>query len=309
MAAPETRPFAPEANRQIFDTLFAVEVGLRELIIETLETDIGPKWFKQLPADVREKAHAGRDSQRRAEWTTYVDHHPLYYIDFPDLGKVIASKWNTHFSKFFSDKTILLASLRQLEPIRNKIAHNRKATDADLTQVAAVRSVLEAEIGMKRFETLLSRSTTAPPLTQIFERLLHEIRQSAAIVSAVAAPAPLEVWPSVCDEWWFDSEFLLPRPASTTRRAPTPTAEPEPIPAVFPENSSDSPGHRNDAGLLSCVSHFFELYREYASQPRGRGMGHLLERWAKENSVSDAAQQATQAIETIRQGEHHDQSF
>ena len=55
--------------------------------------------------------------------------YPLIcYVDFTDYGKIILRKdnWRDVFEKIFKDKTILQAKLRELEPIRNDIAHNRK---------------------------------------------------------------------------------------------------------------------------------------------------------------------------------------
>ena len=299
----------PSANRQVFEMLFSIEAALRELIIETLATDLGEQWFKTLPPDIKDKCQRGRLAERSANWTTYVDHHPLYYADFPDLGKTISAKWNQHFKALFSDKEVLLGSLRALEPIRNKVAHNRKVTESDSTQVEAVLAALRASVGDARFQSLVERCTTAPHLGEVLSQLSGELDRVAVTLETVAEPAPLAVWPQVQGRWWFDEEFLLRR-SSTSERALLELrrvklqeelkATESKLARTIPD-SKDVPVE-DSPDLIGDICCLFELYLEYSALPRGRGVGHVLETWVRDKSVTSLAERAGEAVRTIAGG-------
>jgi hypothetical protein len=122
-------------NVSAYEILFDIEVLLRELIARRLEAAHGPKWSKRgLPADIQPKVTSGIVYDRSVAWHKAVPHHPLYYVDFPDLKKIIinGTNWTTIFSGIFGQKLGTESSLTELELLRNKVAHNRFVTDADL---------------------------------------------------------------------------------------------------------------------------------------------------------------------------------
>lgn len=54
---------------------------------------------------------------------------PIFYVDFMDYVKIICRKDNWQvFQPVFKDPEILSAKLKELEPIRDAIAHNRELT-------------------------------------------------------------------------------------------------------------------------------------------------------------------------------------
>ena len=125
----------PEQNTAIFKYLFAIENGLRELIISSLATAAGPRWYRsRLPGDVLDKYRQGATIERSTSWTQLVPHHPMYYVDFADLRKILErdDNWRDSFEVIFKRRDLLASTLSELEFIRNKIAHNRKATLQDL---------------------------------------------------------------------------------------------------------------------------------------------------------------------------------
>jgi len=90
----------PVDNVRVFRILYQIEVGLRELIIDSLESSYGPIWWKsRLPGDVLESYRKGLAAERAINWINIIPHHPIYYIDFPDLQKVITT--NNNWSEVF----------------------------------------------------------------------------------------------------------------------------------------------------------------------------------------------------------------
>ena len=131
----------PETNQYVAKRIYLLEVGLREFIIEELSRIGGARWHKtHLPADVSQKYLHGLQAERASNWTSHIEHHPLYYVDFPDLTKVLEKNWRLTFQRLLKNKDVFIYSLRSLEPIRNKLAHNRKISEADC-------KIVDSELG------------------------------------------------------------------------------------------------------------------------------------------------------------------
>ena len=154
----------PRENIQIYCYLYKIENGLRELIIDLLKDVAGPSWYKRrMPGDILEKYLKGRESELKVPWTQLIPHHPIYYVDFPDLKKIIerTDNWKDKFVQIFSRRDILSGTLSEIQVVRNKIAHNRKTTYNDLNIIKGAYTKLSQIIGEKKFTELVSRCTCA----------------------------------------------------------------------------------------------------------------------------------------------------
>lgn len=67
-------------------------------------------------------------NEKQWPWRTSKAYRPIYYIDFTDYVKIITRRdnWAEIFQSIFKDKEMVSVKLRELEPIRNSIAHFRK---------------------------------------------------------------------------------------------------------------------------------------------------------------------------------------
>ncbi len=246
-----------EANMEAYRYVYCIEVGLRELIIETLSSAEGPRWFRhRVPGDILQEAKRAFEYEKSLKWTNLVPHHPLYYIEFASLRKIIerSDNWRDVFSAIFSRKDVLSATLCQIEPIRNKVAHNRKTTPEDVAFLRSACAVVANAVRRDRFEQLVSRCTSAATVSEKLGELRRELEGATQTCLRVEALNGLQVWGKVSGEWWFDELYL----GST----------PEGIKRAF--------------GALA----------EYGRLPRGRGEGHKLERWVKERGVEAIAGEA-----------------
>lgn len=254
----------PSSNGLASCFLYQIEVGLRELIIEVLAAESGSKWWKQrIPGDVYQKVRDGRDYERTIKWTQFVPHHPIYYTDFPDLRKIIerSDNWRAVFQDLFADKDIFINAFRELEPIRNKTAHNRKVTATDLQLVAAVHGAIVSALGEERFLALVMNCTTAPELYQMLSQLLTLIDETHRICQELAPLGQLASWTIVRDSWWFDQDYL---------------------------------GHGVDA-----IRQYFDLLDEYICLPRTRGSGHRLEQWLSKRPLTQLHDSAVCELDGI----------
>ncbi|MBI3074426.1 MAG: hypothetical protein HYY84_20125 [Deltaproteobacteria bacterium] len=254
----------PPSNLAAFRQLYVIEVTLRELIIERLSA-LEPDWLKQrIPGDeMAGKIKDAREKERKTRWTRCIPHHPVYYLDFPDLATLIERKdnWKQAFKDLFLREGLFVSGLRQIEPIRNKVAHNRKLSEGDVTLVAATLDHLTEILGRETVRRLASKCTMAADLPTKLSALRDEARMAHDHVSAVQPLPRLEVWSKVSPEWWFDGDYL----------------------------SAD----------LTDIRAFFALLREYEALPRHRGAGHALEKWVTQKKFPAVFDRCDKALKSL----------
>ena len=246
------KQLVPEENIEIYCYLYGIETALRELIIESLRVGGGSRWYKKrLPGDVLEKYHKGIDLEKSVKWSQLVPHHPIYYVDFPDLRKIIEREdnWEDAFRPVFSRKEIVSGTFSELEVIRNKIAHNRKATTVDVEIARAAYEKLSQCIGRSYFDQLSARCTCAMDIPERLSELQKECESTFRICRDCRQLDKIEVWESISAEWWFDESYL---------------------------------GHK-----LEAIADYFGTIGRYLALPRSRGSGHKIESWVKSSSIEE----------------------
>ncbi len=254
----------PLENVEAFKLLFNLENVLRELIIDSLSSLKGPRWYRRrLPGDILDKYKAALTIEKDIRWIHLVPHHPLYYLDFPDLRKIIEREdnWQDAFRALFGRKEILGATLSELEPIRNKVAHNRRVTMADVQALKTAQNALKASLGEERFVQLSCRCTSLPSLVEQLKTLQAEAEAAFQKCCHYDEIGTLPTWTSVRDEWWLDDSYL--------------------------------------GTYISDVDRFFHLAEEYMQLPRRRGSGHLIEIWVKNSGLHSAYASAIDAFNKI----------
>ncbi len=114
-------------SEEPYKLLKLLEARLRELISQQLAA-ITPTWWKQrVPEGVRVNAEQRKEKRDRL-WPWLVDQVSLvYYIDFADYSAIVGRQdnWKEVFQKVFRDRESVLVKLKELEQIRNDIAHTR----------------------------------------------------------------------------------------------------------------------------------------------------------------------------------------
>jgi len=239
----------PINNIKAFKYLFYIETALRELIIELLETTFGSKWYKsKLPGDILKKYKNSLNSEKKIKFSQLIPHHPIYYIDFPDLLKIIIrdDNWNTIFKKIFVRKENISSSLSDLDYIRNKVAHNRKISNEDIKIIEASLTKINKCIGDDFFKNLVIKCTTNK---DILERLKSLEKEATEVFNLCIKFNSIKIteWHLVKNIWWFDESYL----------------------------GCD----------LSNIIDFFKTIQNYEKLPRYRGSGYLLEKWKKSSEI------------------------
>lgn len=257
----------PSENDTIYELLYYIEVGLREFIIEVLETKIGPPWWRQcLPNDVKQTAKSGLQLEKKIKWSKVIPHHPMYYTDFPDLKKIITKgdNWRNLFQPIFGREDLLISTLSELEPIRNKIAHNRKATTEDLAIVETAYKKIVTAIEEEKFYELVNRCTLAEDVPASLLSLEGEAEQAFKICLAYEPMIVLENWERIRMSWWFNADYL--------------------------ENE------------ISAIEEYFKTLHAYKQLPRLRGHGHKIEAWVNKVNIRGKYMNAMQQLAEILKG-------
>ena len=201
----------PKNNLIAYEIFYKIEVGLREFMISTFGKD-DPKWWKiRIPSDILLKLRDGREKEKKIKWVELIPHHPIYYIDFPDLKKIIEidDNWKGAFQNLLGDKDVYCGGLRELEPIRNKIAHNRRMSDNEVYILQANHSKLENAVGKQLWEIVnkvsnyrtehLRKNSNIKDSTEVIYGLMSECKPIVNLI----------VWAQISNEWWFDSDYLF----------------------------------------------------------------------------------------------------
>lgn len=254
-------PPVPQANLAVYGHLHIIENTLRELIIEVMEHAAGPAWHKsRLPGDLLQKYRRSVTEARRTRWTRLVPHHPIYYLDFADLEKVLLrdDNWRDAFEFIFRRKDILRGYMAELSPLRNTVAHNRKNSDLDQRLAKMKLDQLSNVLGHERFRRLSRTSTVRLDIPSVLSALLGEAQVSLFSALACEPLRPLSHWPRVRGQWWFDESYL---------------------------------GRDPDA-----VSRYFAILEEYSQLPRERGTGYLIESWIRDRQLELESSKASERL-------------
>jgi hypothetical protein len=126
---PTSTAVSEDEERRIdaFVQLTRIERALRCFLEQELEKLEGPRWSRGLPRDIVEKVK---------------DPPTLQFTDFPDLKKILGSKWSRLKSLQQANKAQILTHLEGLEPIRNSIAHSRDISSGESALVQAAYFLL-----------------------------------------------------------------------------------------------------------------------------------------------------------------------
>jgi hypothetical protein len=130
-----------------YATMQGLEIDLRSFISSKLESVSSNWWKERIPSDVQVNAEERRrKNERLYPWQKATETHLIHFVDFPDYVKIIvrSDNWTQVFSKFFKDKEMVSAKLRELEPIRNAIAHFRQLGPHEADKLRLYASDLSA---------------------------------------------------------------------------------------------------------------------------------------------------------------------
>jgi hemerythrin superfamily protein len=129
MSLPTKEEMKEKEKKKPYETLQRLENALREFISKELSKITPDWWIQRVPSDVRQHAEDRKaKSENLWPWHQEKGLPLIYYVDFSDYIKIITRKdnWKETFAPKFGDKDAVSTKLRELEPVRNNIAHSRE---------------------------------------------------------------------------------------------------------------------------------------------------------------------------------------
>jgi hypothetical protein len=110
---------------EIYPDVYVIENLVRHVIMSVLEKKYGKDWW-QIPNvvsnEIRREVERRKHFERKNRWVAKRRTHEIFYTDFADLSRIIATN-SKEFKEIFANLEVE-AELRKLEPSRNVIAHN-----------------------------------------------------------------------------------------------------------------------------------------------------------------------------------------
>ncbi len=103
--------------------LYVLENLIRDFINTRLTELYADKWFEQkTTTGMKEKIENRKKDEEKNNWHIGRNSHPIYYLDFGDLGLLIQNNW-ADFKDFFENQAWVISRMQEAERTRNVIAH------------------------------------------------------------------------------------------------------------------------------------------------------------------------------------------
>ncbi|HTV91966.1 MAG TPA: Swt1 family HEPN domain-containing protein [Verrucomicrobiae bacterium] len=250
----------PESNKACYAALYELETIVREFLLEELSRAYGSHWYRsRCDPGTLQRVERGMTGDRIARWPQGQLYHPVYYMNFSSYAALIetSAHWNDVFRNFFSRKDSITGLLRAIEPVRNKVAHNRVATEPELSTVANATTMLRECLGNAKCEALLARPARFWDINDALSRFEREL---TAALNALRTQTPIlsEATDDLDSQWWFD-ELVM-------------------------------------GDLYERLRHTLAMIEAYNNLPRSYGSAYTIEKWCADESFASAISSAISCI-------------
>lgn len=110
---------------EVYILLYCIENSLRIFIHKCCRDKFGDNCLDEikLTTDLNNTIRNRKASEVKNNWLPVRGDNILFYLDLPDLGKVIQLNWDI-FKNYFPDQTWILGKIDEISECRNFIAHN-----------------------------------------------------------------------------------------------------------------------------------------------------------------------------------------
>jgi hypothetical protein len=211
-----------ENNIRAYKLFFEIEVALREFLIARCEPIGGPKWYRDVLAQAQaaklerliDKRNGGSPAELRAKddkkaWVSRRAFHPVYFVDFPELGGTFRMKSNASLGSYLVSRSAVAIAdhVDRLSPARNAVAHNRHITLGDLQLVESIHAQIRADLGATYFEQLIACPSVSSSLDEMAELRAELIAAIASMKQGLAIQ--LRAWPRLRQRWWLEPDWQL----------------------------------------------------------------------------------------------------
>ena len=124
--------------QRCYRLLFVLENIVRELVNDVFTEKDGANWFdSRANLAMKKKVTDRKEKEQRNGWHAGRDAHPIYYLDFGDLGGLIQTHW-VEFKDLLPEQVWVTSRLNDAERTRNVIAHTNVLSDEELVRLEMI---------------------------------------------------------------------------------------------------------------------------------------------------------------------------
>lgn len=110
---------------EVYLYLYCIENSLRLFIESVAKQNYEDEWVTKLTMNrsIRESIKLRKEQEELNQWLSLRGKSELFFVDFKDLGSIIASNWEI-FKLFFPNLKWIESKIEELAQCRNLVAHN-----------------------------------------------------------------------------------------------------------------------------------------------------------------------------------------
>lgn len=132
------------------EALNAVEVALRDLIVQVLEPKLGSKWLEQCVTPERLETWRKRmEEESKKRDGTVTDDRLIAFADFTDLAPIVRKHWEA-FKPCLGDKKTFEVYMARLEDFRNAPMHSRVLVPFELALLEGMTGEIRNKVTLYR---------------------------------------------------------------------------------------------------------------------------------------------------------------
>ena len=133
-------PQNSQSMANAYRSLFIVENHIRKFIETKLTEHYDDDWWeKGISKALKDKADKRNSEEREYGWQVSTIKSNLEFLSFQHLSNIITNEWDV-FRPVFKDQNKINLRLKELEEIRNAIAHTRTLTDDAMERLELYRN-------------------------------------------------------------------------------------------------------------------------------------------------------------------------
>lgn len=118
----------------LYVKLYCLENALRQFIDTILIKDSNENYANNFPSAIKNKVRARKEDEKKNRWIPIRGDKDIFYVDFPDLAKIISAYWST-FESYFPSQNWINTKIEELSKIRNLVAHHSYVKQDDRQRV------------------------------------------------------------------------------------------------------------------------------------------------------------------------------
>lgn len=124
--------------QRCYRILYVLENLIRNFISSRFEEKDGAEWFEtRANGDMKRDYESRKAKEQANSWHTGRNRHPIFYLDFGHLGRLITNHWS-EFEDLLPNQSWVQSRLNDAELSRNVIAHTNLLSSEEVDRIEVI---------------------------------------------------------------------------------------------------------------------------------------------------------------------------